>query len=117
MEGVWNRTCLHRDHHAGIAAVLRIEAALQYAELRDGIDAGLGVLRLVVADVQVGRAIQVEVVLRAPSTEGEWNVDTSLKFTSKSLRALLVIPGTVLMRATQLRPFMGSSEICFGSTR
>ncbi len=56
---------LHRDHHAGITAVLGVEAALQYPELRDCVDTGLCVLRLVVAGVDIRRPVQVEVVLRS----------------------------------------------------
>jgi len=70
MELVSARLGLHRDHHARIAAIFGVEAALKHAKLRDAIDARLRVLRLVVADIDIRRPVEIKVILGASSAEG-----------------------------------------------
>jgi len=51
-----------------------------------------------------------------PRPPSEWNCETSLKLTLKSLWAALVMPGTVLINEVKFRPFMGNSDISVLST-
>ncbi len=66
---------LDGDDHAGIAAIFRVERRHLHLELGNRIDGGLGVLRLIVADIQVGAAVQVEVILRAPAAANVHHAD------------------------------------------
>ena len=70
MEAVRSRPGLHGNNHSRVAAVLGEKTALLHLELRNGVDAGLGVLGLIVPDIQIRRTVQVEVVLRATPSQG-----------------------------------------------
>ena len=61
--------CLHRNCNALRPPVLGVKRALKHAELTQRIDARLRVLRLIVTDVNIRRAIQVEVIFGSAPTE------------------------------------------------